>query len=202
MRINCLLIAGCFAALAAHAAHGEVIMSNLDAADDVGGTLFGPDANTVFKAYGWTMPGDAYFLDAVTLRLAAYDQGEARVSIWEGETEPVNELTVLDNPVGPGMKGYFNLDFTPAGSFTLEAGSTYWVYVEALDGGGNGFLWGDTDPPTMPSGLGTSVGYLFNGNPSSFFNAVEISGTLVPAPGALALFGLAALTRRRRRKLQ
>jgi len=105
---------------------------------------------------------------------------------------------VLDNPAGPGMSGCFTLSFTPSSAFTLSASTTYWVYVEALNGGGDGFLWGDTTPSTPPSGLGTDVGFLFNGNPSSFRNALEINGTLVPEPTALLLIGAGLCLLRRR----
>lgn len=200
MRAIHMLLTGVITVVMAQAAIGDVIMTNLEFADDAGGTIFGPDANTEYKAYGWTMPDAAYSLDLVTLRLAAYNQGEARVSIWSGETVPETELMVLDNPAGPGEPGYFDLDFTPPSSFTLEANTSYWVYVEDMDGGGDGFLWGDTDPQTLPTGIGTSIGFIFNGNPSTFTNALEISGTLIPTPPGLCLLGLTALAVRRRRR--
>lgn len=198
MRLRYSLLVGAGAVLGAQLGAADVIMSNLAAADDAGGTLFGPGSTTVFKAYGFTMPNQAYFLDEVQLRVSAYDTDESRVSIWDGAGTPQNELAVLDNPTGPGVAGYFTLDWTPASSFTLEANQTYWVYVEALNGGGNGFLWGDTTPSTDPSGVGTSVGFVFNGNPSSFRNVVAINGTIVPEPAAVVLLGIAGLLLRRR----
>lgn len=198
MRFKRVIWAGAVALACAPAASGEVIMSNIAFADDVGGTLFGPGSTTIYKAYGWTMPNDAYFLDEVFLRLSAYDTDEARVSIWDGDTLPENELLVLDSPVGPGMGGYFTLTFTPPETFIFEANTTYWVYVEANNGGGDGFLWGDTTPSTPPSGIGTDVGFVFNGNPSTFRNALEITGTLVPEPATVLLVALIGLLPRRR----
>lgn len=197
MRLIPSAVAGIALLVSVPFASGEVIMSNLSAADDAGGTLFGPGSTTLFKAYGWTMPASPYFLDDVTLRLAAYNTDEARVSIWSGATVPETELIELDSPVGTGAE-YHNVTFTPLSSFTLLADTTYWVYVEARDGGGDGFLWGDTTPSTPPSGVGTDVGFVFNGNPSSFLNVVEINGTLVPEPGALALLAVGGLLLRRR----
>src|SRR5690606_6026686 len=75
---------------------------------------------------------------------------------------------------GPG-----EFAFTPAEPFTLEAGQTYWAHVSPVTtGSGPGYTWDGTSPSTMPFGDGaTAVGYIFNGNPSSFLNRLEVRGT-------------------------
>jgi hypothetical protein len=175
-------------------------MSNLSFGTGAAATLFGPGSTTVFKAYGWTMPSDSYFLDGVILRLNAYDTNEAQVSIWSGASTPQTQLIVLNGPAGQGT-GDFDYTFTPPAQFTLQANQNYWVYVEAFQGGGDAFLWRATTPSTDPSGIGTNVGYIFNGNPSTTRNALEITGTLVPEPASAALMSAfcAMLVRRRRR---
>lgn len=181
--------------LAATAVHADVVMSNLAAAGG-SSTLFGPSATTIYKAYGWTMGNDPYYVDSVTLRLFNFDTGEARVSLWTGNTVPTTEVLQFNAPPGQGAPDV-DYTFTPVAQYTLAANTRYFVYVEEFNGGGNGFSWRATSPSTDPSGVGTSFGYVFNGNPSTFRNALEIQGTLVPEPASLLLLGAALLLRRR-----
>src|SRR5690606_12692770 len=97
------------------------------------------------------------------------------------------------------------VSLTTSGSFTLQAGTSYWFL---LDGPAvsNSLLWHDLSPntaPTAASGI-TYNGYRFSSNgggtwgSSSIFNGVELRA--VPAPGALALVGLGGLAAARRRR--
>lgn len=179
-------------------ASGDIITGNFSAAVGTG-TAFGGTATTQYKAFGFTMPATPYFLDNVILSLNFAGLGTPRVSIWSGAATPTTELTVLNNP--GSLTGQGNFTFTPSGSFTLNAGETYWVHMVAVPvSGGPSFLWDGTAPSTVPTGLATAVGYIFNGASSTFRNRLEVNGTAVPAPAAAALLGLAGLVAARRRR--
>ena len=86
--------------------------------------------------------------------------------------------------------------------FTLDAG-TYWIGVTAHNGFGTNGQTG-----VMCSNLGNfnahqanpADGFGFGGLQNTSDNAAySITGTAIPAPGALALFGIAGLATRRRR---
>lgn len=144
------------------------------------------------------MPGQAYFLDNATLTMNFPNQGSNPVvSIWSDIGGQLGaELLVLDNP--GSLSGQMDFAFTPGAQFTLEANTSYWLHVRSDPVDGPSFNW--IAATEMPSGIATAIGYNFNGNPSSFFNRLEINGTPVPAPGALALLGVGALIARRRRR--
>jgi hypothetical protein len=180
-------------ALAGQAVSADMIISNLNA-NTQSSTLFGPNSTTVYKAAGFTMPNQDYYLDEVVLKLYEYETGEARISIWDGVGAPQNELLVLNNAVGQGP-GEFDYSFTAPSQFTLMANTTYWVYVEATGMSGD---WNWTSVDALPSGLASHVNYLWNGSPSSFWNSYGVYGREVPLPGSLALLGLGALVARRR----
>ncbi len=182
------------------AAEADTISGNLTGAPFSWGSGF--DNATNWKAVGWTMPADDYFLDDVTLALEFTGGGGevAEVSIWSGVSGPETLLTVLDSPLQGGLGDF---TFTPASSLTMLAGETYWARVTNIAAvpGSDFFVWLDKSPQILPTGLATHVGYLFNGSPSGVSNLFEATGTLVPEPGSLALlaFGAAALVKRRRR---
>jgi hypothetical protein len=186
-----LVVSAC--ALSADRATGDVIISNL-AGPNVSSTLFGPNSTTIFKAAGWTMPsGDDYFLDDVTLNLDFVSTGTAQVEIWSGVGVPSNPELILNSPP---QNGAGNFTFTPPVPFVMEAEGTYWAYVTALPGSDE-FRWISTS--MAPTGLASSAGYIFNGNPSTYMNKYEVNGTVVPEPASLALFGLLGLAATRRR---
>lgn len=105
---------------------------------------------------------------------------------------------MLDTP--GGLIGSGNFTFTAGSSFTLEASTSYWLDVRSVPVDGVAFLWDGTTPSTMPSGIATAIGYNFNGASSSFFNRLQINGTAVPGPAALAVLGLGLLGVRSRRR--
>ncbi len=161
----------CAGAFVVSSASADVLISNLDEVD-VSSTVFGDGTSTQFKAAGVLMPADDYTLDGATLLIDIQDaDANPRVSIWTGDNNgPISELLELDDPALP--LGISELTFT--GEFTFLGDTIYWVYVEA-EGLGN-FRWISTN--VDPSGIATHVGYNFNGNPSSFRNKYELSGTL------------------------
>lgn len=188
------LCAAIAAGAAGTVASADTIISNL-AGPDGGGTLFGPAATTQFKAAGFTMT-DSYFLDSVTLAIDAPDAGAtAQVSIWSGATSPQTQLLSL---TGPAFVGAGDYTFNAGGSLVLDAGDTYWIFVDNTNQS-LAFNWDSTS--IDPTGIGaTAGGYIFNGNPSSFRNRFAVEGSLVPTPGGagVLLLGSLVVTRRRR----
>jgi hypothetical protein len=166
-------------ALLAGTASADVVIGNFNVADGVG-TAFGGTSTTIYKAAGFTMPAGSYTLDNVRLTLvipAATAPGVPRVSIYDGATTPNSPLIVLQNPPLPA--GTADFTFTPAAPFTLQGGTTYWVHVQVEPTPAGTFSWQGTSPSTLPTGAATFVNYIFNGNPSTFRNRLEVNGTPV-----------------------
>jgi len=181
-------------ALPASVLASDVIISNLGANDATGTTI--GTGTTIFKAGGFTMT-DSYFLDAVTVELIFGSSDDVPdIEIWSGAGAPTTFVAdLLTSPLNDVETIY---SYTTATTLTLKAGQTYWVYFDSVNSEGS-FQWRGRD--AQGTGVGaTAAGYNFNGNPSSFFNAFEVTGTLVPSPGAAALFAVAgcAVARRRR----
>lgn len=188
--------AACAASLTAAVAttaSAQTIISNLSAST-VSSTFFGPGGTTVFKAGGFTMGGSSFGLMDAVLTLDGTAGGQPIVSIYsDAAGAPGAQLALLSG--GPiGALG--NYSFVPNAPFTLEANTTYWLYVVDSGTGGN-FSWISTNAD--PSGPhATWVGYNFNGNPSSFQNFLEINA--VPGPATAGLFAAAGLFAVRRRR--
>lgn len=180
-------------AAVATTASAQTIISNLSAST-VSSTFFGPGGTTVFKAGGFTMGGSAFDLLDAVLTLDGAAGGQPVVAIYsDAAGAPGAQLVALSG--GPiGALGDYS--FTPNAPFTLEANTSYWLYVVDSGNGGN-FNWISTD--VDPSGPhATWIGYNFNGNPSSFANFLEING--VPGPATAGLFAMAGLFAVRRRR--
>lgn len=81
--------------------------------------------------------------------------------------------------------GYLNISGTADGTYTVQAGETFNFnqYMHAYQVSGSGDLY---DPVNWPDGGGNLM--------------TTITFAAVPAPGALALLGLAGITTRRRRR--
>lgn len=188
-------------ACAAGTAQAELIIGNLNA-PQVSSTVFGGGSTSQFKAVGFTMGADAYFVDRVTLAMDMQGGlGNPIVSIWSGAGSPQTELAVLTNPANLSGGGTGNFVFTPAGSFTLDSNTTYWIHVRSDPLDDADFNWLSTDINNPPAGPHAAfLGYNFNGSPSSFYNRFELQGTLVPAPSGVAVLGLVGLAATRRRR--
>ena len=179
---------------------GSVVISNLFATETTG-TAFGPPPiATNFKAAGFRMGAESFRLNGITLAVNSSDPGaEADVQLWAGTTAgPASQIATLSGPSFDGPGDYI---FVPDTSVTLIAGRVYWLYVD------NSLTtsWTWEARTSSPVGLGAvSLGYIFNGNPSSFENAYELNGTIVrgdniisnlrEGPGGGTAFGSAAFT--------
>ena len=169
----------------------DVIISNVEDTDG-GGTCFRGDGScaTNFKAGGFTMGDRSFFLTSVDLALEnILGLTTPTVQIWEGAAEPTNLLLDLSG-LSVDSPGVYTWDaVTP---LTLNANTTYWVYLENTAGTADGFTWdGGLTEPVGPAA--TSAGYLFNGNASGTLNSYRVNGVVVPEPSAAALILLLSL---------
>ena len=193
------ILIGLLVLLSSSQAFAEVIASNL-ASSTIGGSFFGSGTTTQYKAFGFTMGADAYQLDTVRLSIDFQSPNPSPVvSIWsDAAGSPGTQLFALDNP--SSMSGVGLYTFTAGSLFTLEAGTTYWMHVRSAPTTAPRFLWYYTNPQTMPTGVATPQGYLFNGSTSSFYNRLEINGTKLVGtpfcePAALNCSGLPTILR-------
>lgn len=197
------LVGGAVAALAAMAgqAGADILISNLPGND--GSQTAGINASSRTKGMGFEMPaGTDYFLDEVILRLDISDVNIVpMIEIFDDSGGvPGSSLTVLDNP-GSFSLGIDNYSFTPSGSFTLQAGESYWIVASSAVGT---YSWKASSPSQTPTGIATHTGATFGAYPprstSSILTTYEMVGTVVPAPGALAVLSLGGLAVARRRR--
>ena len=160
------------------------------------------------KALAFTLPGDAYTLDSVVLRL--------RLDNFDRPlTAPILQLlNDSGNPAIPGstvlstfstptlVGGINNFTFTPTGPFTLLADAKYWLALSsALDFDTSGLNWLASNPPVTPTGVATLSGNRFtsdggaNWGASTTVNSFTINGTLAtarrPSPPRLHCWRLA-----------
>ncbi|MCC6284179.1 MAG: hypothetical protein IT439_02580 [Phycisphaerales bacterium] len=176
MKISCrAAMAGALVACAGGVVRADNIISNL-LAPDSSSTLFGTGSSTVYKAAGFRIPFySTYIFDAATLKMD-FDEptpGDARVSLWRGTGTPQVEIVELFG--GPEV-GVGSFTFVSPMAVQLDPGETYWLRVEAASGNTGAFRWITT--ATAPSGELMNAGYVFNDNPSSFFNKYRIDGVL------------------------
>jgi len=89
-----------------------------------------------------------------------------------------------------------------AGTTLLEAGETYWVSFDTVDGPSSWLVWNfNTTGANLPRAYmnNTSGGNWVDAGTTTA-GAMRIEGTVVPAPAAFALLGVAGLVSRRRRR--
>lgn len=154
------------------------------------------------KAVSFSLSSDSdYTLDNVVLALSDYtDSNLPSVTIRNstgGTTPGSTILGTLTNPsANDGSAAQFT--FTPNSSFTLQANTTYWLYVDhTLVSDFDFFRWLTLNPNTPPSGLANFGNYAFSSNggsrfiSSSVFNAFQINATAVaqPVPEPLTILG-------------
>ncbi len=186
--------------IAAGQASADVIISNMPGND--GSQSAGINSSTRTKGMGFTMGADAYFLSDITMRLDITDVNAVPVIeiFTDAGGVPGVSLTTLLNPTIDTL-GIANYAFTPAGSFTLDGGTSYWIVASAMNDT-NVYSWKASSPSQTPMGIATHIGATWGTYPpqnsSSILVSYEING-FIPAPSSLALLGLGGLTLRRRR---
>lgn len=186
--------------VSAHALAQTTIISNYPGNDATQSAGINDSSRT--KGMGFTMPsGLGYTLDAVTLRLEITDTAVSPVIqiFSDAGGVPGAALTTLDNP-GSFAAGIGDYAFTPSSSFTLDADTSYWIVASSSL---STYSWKASSPAETPTGLATHLGATFGAFPpsssSGILNTYFVDATVVPAPGSLALLGLAGLAVRRRR---
>lgn len=187
------------------AASAQVIIGNLPQNND--GTQSAGVNDQRQKAHRFTMGADSFFAGDLTLRLRNYDAfDEAIVELRDfsgSNTTPGNNVLLTFSAPNPGGSDIMNYTFTPDAFFQLSANTTYWIVVRGV--GGGSFDWMASSPGITPTGEATwnSTSFTSNGGSSwsnsSILNSFEFQAG-IPAPGALALLGLAGLASRRRRR--
>ncbi len=193
MRITAALMVG----LLAGSASADVIIGNIEDADS-SGTVFGPSgvSTTVYKAAGFTMGAQAFFLDSVEIDISSTNPpGTFDGAIYSDAGGAPGALLISLS--APALGGDGQYAFTPNAQFTLEANTRYWFYLSNNQTAE--FLW-DASASAPTGAHATSLGYHFNGGSSSFMNKYQVNGTMVPAPAsalALGVLGLSATRRRR-----
>lgn len=154
-------------------ATADTLASNLDLATGPG-TIVGGGAPNGPKEFGFIMGADPAVLASVILTLDFHFPSPSPiVSIWSDSAGlPGVELLVLSNP--PDLSGEDDYVFEAQMPFTLQANTSYWLHVRSEPATDPPFRWRATDPAILPTGLATAIGYLYNGNPSGFYNSLEI----------------------------
>ncbi len=162
MKTASLLIAAAAAFTVSAQTMAEVIISNHPGND--GTQTAGINATTRTKGMGFTMPGGSDLgLDALTMRLdiTSVDVVPVVEIYSDGGGAPGTLLTTLENPASfsPGIGDY---TFTPADSFTLAGGETYWIVASSAAGT---YDWKASSPAQTPTGLATHAGATFGAYP-------------------------------------
>ncbi len=191
----------------------QVLISNLPGDDlsrtfinaPAGGGQVGGGTGDVFssKAAGFTMPtGIDYTLDSVELRLEFANTGSVPVlGLYDDQGgNPGSSLLSLEAPlVVPGIDTFV---FTTPDTFTLEAGTTYWLVLTNDALGADSFLWLADSSGITPTGIASDAGYRFGDgfapptSPSSTLNSYAVYATpaaIIPEPSTLILLGSSAL---------
>ena len=175
----------------------EVLIGNLPTANDAGSNSIGKNlfGNTFERAVKFTMPSTAYTVDNVVLRLSeALSDGPPLITIRAGDNgdDPGSLLATLNNPLlSDSMDDY---TFTPIGTITLAADSSYWVQVSHATNVAD-FQWWTSSGNNEPTGAATwevyrqraNGGVWGNNNTPSTF---EINATPIPEPTSLMLLNL------------
>lgn len=184
-----------------------VLLGNLShyTNDTLSAGYIGSAASTSYgKAIGFTMGLTDFNLDSVSVRLSVLANAVPSVEIWAGDagTQRITGTSALLTLTTPTISGTaFATDtFTAPTTFTLTAGSTYYLVVRETSGLGT-VLWSydaaaTTDINNGVTNVNRRIGT--SGQPlpqnwtgtSSINNWFEINVSAVPEPSALGLFGI------------
>jgi len=108
--------------------------------------------SSVGKAVGFTMGTTDYNLDSVSMRLAVAAGSTPVVEIWSGTSTAITGTSALLTLTAPTLTTTYKVEtFTAPTSFTLTAGSTYYLVLRET-GGAASTSWSYATGVT-PSGL-------------------------------------------------
>lgn len=196
-------------ALAAPLAQADLVVNNLDQAYSGGGTIDG-EANLA-SATRFTVGAGLWQINSFAIQVVegsnfSPDQVRFEIRTDAGPAPSTSVLTTLST--NSEINGQvINHPYTPDAPLTLAAGN-YWLVAvptdpfaiyywsvtgSAADHGVNGWSIGDFN---LSSGDGGTTWNANGAEPGMF----SIDATLVPAPGAAALLGLAGLLSTRRKR--
>lgn len=192
--------------IAPNSAQAINLIGNLSSGNPLGGNGtdvgIGPMGIDRVKAVSFSLSSDSdYTLDNVVLALSGYTNSNlpsVTIRNSTGGTTPGSTiLGTLTNPsANDGSAAQFT--FTPNSSFTLQANTAYWLYVDhTAVSNGNFFRWLALNPNTPPSGLANFGDYAFSNNggssfvSSGIFNGFQINATAVaqPVPEPVTILG-------------
>ena len=137
-----------------------------------------------------------YATDPLTIA-PTYAKGDpSKTALATYEISP-EQITVLPDVNWPDYELHFVADLPLP--FAAAAGDRYWISIQAyVESGGEWFGWMSSTTQQLSSFASTVTGpWDIHDEPVDM--AFKLYGTPVPGPGALALLGVAALVRRRRR---
>ena len=187
-------------------ASADVLFNNFGAGDSYntgsGWTISdGSPINTDWdQGDAFTVSGGNYFLDSIEAAIGlVLGQNRVFIDIYDdagGQPGSVLESVTIEDQMGPF--GSFNAPIVGnfSGSTLLMDGMTYWAIASSDS---NSWLaWNQNDQGDIGPHASSPDGAPWNVGPNTR-GAFRINGTL-PAPGALALLGLAGLAGTRRRR--
>lgn len=206
-RMSLLTMAGGALALCAGTASADVLFNNFGQGDSYtvgsGATISdGAPIGTDFdQGFGFTVSGGDFFLDSLEFAMGFVTGSTNGVTITVYDSSggvPGNELeSVVVSDFGSFGNANPLAVANFSGSTVLQDGMQYFFVASSF--ADSWLAWNNNDQGIMGttvfrSNLGAwSVG-------SGTTVAARVNGTAVPAPGALALLGLAGLAARRRRR--
>ncbi|MCB1131528.1 MAG: PEP-CTERM sorting domain-containing protein [Verrucomicrobiae bacterium] len=206
-------------------AHGALVVSNLDNAGSgswiIGGGNTNPSDTPIANSFT-TGPGAGWTLDGLTLSLseALTVSGSISIELFSDNSgAPGTSLAVLSGP-DPSGSSFTDYTYTPGGTVTLAAATTYWVVASGpLEGVFDTYAWertSDTSESFAASGwsIGDATYEATTGTSSATWgswsvvsagdpNLFSVSATAVPEPSGVMLVALSGgllVTARRRRR--
>ena len=215
MQKNIAGIIGPIIMLLAGSSQAELIISSMGTTAGTASTI--GNAVRAGKAVNFVMgAGSNYSFDLAKLSLAGATTPELNalnIGLWSNEVDvtPIAAELVPLSYTGTSSGNIHN--FTPASSFTLVAGTTYWLVLERYTTSGQEVAW-ESFSEAATETLASNTARVFGGNSpsgqtgdpttwqssSGVFNAMEINGTAVPEPSTFVLLGMGAVVLLRRRR--
>jgi hypothetical protein len=167
--------------------------------------------NLRWKAMSFSMPAATNAtVGDLTVRLGNYAVA-TDIPIFEirdhtgSTTAPGPNVLLSFNAPPPGTATIQDYTFTPASTFTLTGGTSYWILMRGADAA-TSVDWRGSSPAIVPTGIATYGGQsLFTSNGgTSWANSTTINSfhlEVIPEPSMLGLagVGIIALTARARR---